>query len=182
MPVSGQSTRFALRLTGVTISALAPHHRRGAACLAGWMPRDRQGALCGAVRALLDRVLADTDTATTSNQYIALRVLAVRGPAPSPAALHEFLAGQRQLGLDLPAVAALFAGLEARGLVSGSAPDGPGPTQLTAEGAALYARLADAVTTVTTQLYAGFDPDDLATAHRVLAQVVERAGRLRGEH
>jgi len=22
----------------VTISALAPHHRRGAACLAGWLP------------------------------------------------------------------------------------------------------------------------------------------------
>jgi hypothetical protein len=32
----------------------------------------------GAVRALLDQILADTGT--TSNQYIALRVLAVRGP------------------------------------------------------------------------------------------------------
>jgi len=106
------------------------------------------GEAQGAVRALLDQILADT--ATTSNQYIALRVLAVRGPAPSPAALHEFLAGQRQLGLDPPAVAELLGGLEAKGLVSGSAPDGPGPTQLTAEGAALYAGLADAVTTVTT--------------------------------
>ncbi len=139
------------------------------------------GEAQGAVRALLDRVLADTDTATTSNQYIALRVLAVRGPAAVPAALHQFLAGQPQLGLDLPAVAELFGGLEASGLVSGSAPDGPGPTQLTAEGAALYARLAAAVATVTRQLYADFDPDDLATAHRVLAQVTERAHRLRGE-
>ena len=134
----------------------------------------------GAVRALLDRVLADT--ATTSNQYIALRVLAVRGPAPSPAAPHQLLAGQPQLGLDPPAAAELLGGLQASGLVSRSAPDGPGPTQLTAEGATLYARLADAVTTVTTQLYAGLDPDDLATAHRVLAQVAERADRLRGEH
>jgi DNA-binding MarR family transcriptional regulator len=137
------------------------------------------GEAQGAVRALLDQILLDTGT--TSNEYIALQVLAVRGPAASPAALHEFLAGQPQLGLDLPAVAGLLGGLEAKGLVSGGAPDGPGPTQLTPEGAALYARLADAVTKVTTRLYADLDPDDLATAHRVLAQVVERANRLRGE-
>ena len=104
----------------------------------------------GAVRALLDRVLADTGT--TSNEYVALRVLAVRGPAASPAAFHEFLAGQRQLELDLPAVADLLGRLEARGLISGSSADGAGPTQLTAEGAALHARLADAVAAVTRQL------------------------------
>ncbi len=130
----------------------------------------------GAVRALLDRVLADTGT--TSNEYVALRVLAVRGPAASPAAFHEFLAGQRQLELDLPAVADLLGRLEARGLISGSSADGAGPTQLTAEGAALHAGLADAVAAVTRQLYADFDPDDLATAHRVLAGVIERAERL----
>ncbi len=132
----------------------------------------------GAVRALLDRVLADTGT--TSNEYVALRVLAVRGPAASPAAFHEFLAGQRQLELDLPAVADLLGRLEARGLISGSSADGAGPTQLTAEGAALHAGLADAVAAVTRQLYADFDPDDLATAHRVLAGVIERAERLPG--
>ncbi len=132
----------------------------------------------GAVRALLDRVLADTGT--TSNEYVALRVLAVRGPAASPAAFHEFLAGQRQLELDLPAVADLLGRLEVRGLISGSSADGAGPTQLTAEGAALHARLADAVAAVTRQLYADFDPDDLATAHRVLAGVIERAERLPG--
>jgi DNA-binding MarR family transcriptional regulator len=130
----------------------------------------------GAVRALLDRVLAATGT--TSNEYIALRVLAVRGPAASPAAFHEFLAGQRQLELDLPAVADLLGRLEARGLISGSAADGSGPTQLTTEGAALHSRLADTVAVVTRRLYADFAPDDLATAHRVLAGVVERAGRL----
>ena len=130
----------------------------------------------GAVRALLDRVLADTGT--TSNEYVALRVLAVRGPAASPAAFHEFLAGQRQLELDLPAVADLLGRLEVRGLISGSSADGAGPTQLTAEGAALHAGLADAVAAVTRQLYADFDPDDLATAHRVLAGVIERAERL----
>jgi DNA-binding MarR family transcriptional regulator len=133
----------------------------------------------GAVRALLDQILADTGT--TSSEYVVLRVLAVRGPAAAPAALHQFFAGQRQLGLDLPGVAELLAGLEARGLVSGGAADGPGPTRLTPEGAALHARLAAAVATVTERLYADFDPDDLATAHRVLAQVVERAARLREE-
>jgi DNA-binding MarR family transcriptional regulator len=133
----------------------------------------------GAVRGLLDRILAGTGI--TSSQYIALRVLALRDPFESPAALHEYLAGQRQLGLDRPGVAALLADLEARGLISGSAADGPGPTQLTAEGAALHARLGEAVAAVTRRLYAEFDRGDLETAHRVLAQVVERASRLRGE-
>jgi DNA-binding MarR family transcriptional regulator len=133
----------------------------------------------GAVRALLDQLL--TGTGTTSDEYIVLRVLALRGPWTSPAALHEYLAGQRQLGLDRRAVADLLAGLAARGLVTGVAPDGPGPAELTAEGTALHATLTAAIGPTTRQLYAGFDPDDLATAHRVLADVVERAGRLRAE-
>jgi hypothetical protein len=133
----------------------------------------------GAVRALLDRVLAGTDT--TSNEYVALRVLSQRGPAAEPAALHRFLAEQPQLRLDRAGVADLFTGLETRGLVSGTAPDGPGPARLTAAGAARHAELADAVTAVTVRLYTGFDPDDLVTTHRVLTDVTERANRLRSE-
>jgi hypothetical protein len=34
---------------------------------------------------------------------------------------------------------------------------------------------------VTRRLYADLDPDDLATAHRVLIEVTERANRLRDE-
>jgi len=135
----------------------------------------------GALTALLNQVLARSDTGTTRTQYLALRVLALRGPVPSPAALHDYLAGQPQVGLDRAQVAELFEGLEARGLVTGSAPDGPGPTRLTPEGAALNAKLADAVAAITGRLYAGLDPDDLATAHRVLAEVTERANRLRDE-
>jgi len=135
----------------------------------------------GALTALLNQVLADTNTGITRTQYIALRVLALRGPAPSPAALHDYLAGQPQLGLDLPQVAELFHSLEARGLVTGSAPDGPGPTQLTPEGAALNAKLADAVAALTKRLYADLKPDELATAHRVLVEVTERANRLRDQ-
>jgi DNA-binding MarR family transcriptional regulator len=135
----------------------------------------------GALTALLNQILAGTNTGITRTQYIALRVLALRGPAPSPGALHDYLAGQPQVGLDLPQVAELFRDLEARGLVTGSAPDGPGPTQLTPEGAALNAKLADAVAARTQRLYADLDPDDLAIAHRVLAEVTERANRLRDE-
>jgi hypothetical protein len=73
----------------------------------------------------------------------------------------------------------LLLGLEAKGLVADSAADGPGPAQLTAEGTALHARLAEAVAAVTRRVYAGLDPDDLVTTHRVLVEVTERARRLR---
>jgi DNA-binding MarR family transcriptional regulator len=135
----------------------------------------------GALTALLDQLLADTDAGITRTQYIVLRILALRGPAESPAALHMYLAGQPQLGLDLPQVAEFFRDLEARGLATGSALDGPGPIQLTPEGAALHARLADAVANLTQRLYADLDPDDLATAHRVLVEITQRANRLRGQ-
>ena len=134
----------------------------------------------GALTALLNQALAGTDTGITRTQYIALRVLSVRGPT-QPRALHDYLAAQPQLGLDQPEVAELFQSLEVRGLVTGSAPDGPDPVALTPEGAALNARLADAVATLTKRLYADLDPDDLATAHRVLVEVTERANRLRDE-
>jgi DNA-binding MarR family transcriptional regulator len=135
----------------------------------------------GALTALLDQVLAGTNTGITRPQYIALRVLALRGPAPSPAALHDYLAGQPQVGLDLAQVAELFRSLEARGLVTGSAPDGPGPTQLTPDGVALNGKLADASAALTERLYADLNPDDLATAHRVLVEVTQRATRLRDQ-
>jgi DNA-binding MarR family transcriptional regulator len=105
--------------------------------------------------------------------------LALRGPAPSPAALYDYLASQPQLGLNRPQVAELFHSLEARGLVTGSAPDGPGPTQLTPEGVALNTKLAAAVAAVTKRLYVDLNADELATAHRILVEVTERANRLR---
>jgi DNA-binding MarR family transcriptional regulator len=133
----------------------------------------------GAVLALLDRVLAETGT--PAEEYLTMRVLAVRGPAESAVALRDYLAGQPQLGLSVTEAGELLARLEAKELITGAALDGHGPTQLTDQGAALFARLTDTVAPVTKQLYADFDPDDLATAHRVLVQVIERADRLRGE-
>ena len=134
----------------------------------------------GALTALLNQILTSSNMGITRTEYITLRVLALRGPAPAPAELHDYLASQPQLGLDRPQVAELLRGLEAEGLVTGSAA-GAGPTQLTPEGAALHARLAEAVAAVTRRLYAGLDPDDLATTHRVLAEITERARRLRDQ-
>jgi DNA-binding MarR family transcriptional regulator len=133
----------------------------------------------GAVLALLDRVLADTGTPV--DEYLAMRVLAVRGPAESAVALRDYLAAQPQLGLGVTEAGELLARLEAKGLITGAVLDDPRPTQLTDGGAALFARLNGIVTPVTSRLYADFDPDDLATARRVLVHVVERADRLRGE-
>jgi DNA-binding MarR family transcriptional regulator len=121
----------------------------------------------GAVRALLDDLLANSTV--SSDEYVALRVLALRPPDDLPG----FLAGQRQLGLDRAGVAALLGGLEARGLIDGG--------RLTESGRALYAELSDKVGRVTQRLYGDFDPDDLAIAHRVLRDVVDRAAKLRQE-
>ena len=130
----------------------------------------------GAVTRLLERALAKEGA--TRQDYIALRVLTLRGPYTSPGELHAFLAGQRQLELTTAAAAELLARLEGRGLASGTAADSPGPAQATPEGAALHASLAAAVAPATRELFAGFDQDDLATAHRVLTRVTERAGQL----
>jgi DNA-binding MarR family transcriptional regulator len=131
----------------------------------------------GALTDLLERVLANTGT--TRIEYITLRVLAARGPFSSPVALHEFLAQARQLSLDQAGVNDLLAGLEAEGLITGFSLGSPGPSQLTDKGSALHGQLAEAVAPITEQLFADFDADDLATAHRVLMLLIDRANRLR---
>lgn len=130
----------------------------------------------GSVTGLLERALANTGS--TGQEYVVLRVLSARGPFASPRELHGFLAGQRQLGLSPAGVAELLAGLEARGVAVGTAIDDPGPARMTPEGAALLARLTEAVAPTTRELFSGFDTADLATAHRVLAEIVERADLL----
>jgi DNA-binding MarR family transcriptional regulator len=130
----------------------------------------------GAVTRLLEQALAKTGT--SRQEYVVLRGLAIRGPFTSPKELHAYLAGQLQLGLTPAAVASLLAGLEEQGLASGTAVDDPGPARATPEGSARLARLTETVAPATRELFSGFDPDDLATAHRVLTQVTERADQL----
>ncbi|NUT06920.1 MAG: hypothetical protein HOV76_25925 [Hamadaea sp.] len=132
----------------------------------------------GALRALLETMLAGTDA--TANEYIALRVLAVRGPNKDPAVLHDFLAAQRQLDLTPAEAAELLAGLEEAGLAEGTA-RAAGPARITATGTAVLARLTELTSPATRQVFGDLDPADLATAHRVLAEVAQRADQLRAE-
>ena len=118
----------------------------------------------GAVRALLDRTLAGSEL--TSNEFVALRVATVRRVDD----LAGFLAGQPQLDLDAAGAAALVRGLRTRGLLVEDA--------ITPAGAELFQRITGRVAATTTQLYAGMDENDLATAHRVLTAVIARAGEL----
>jgi DNA-binding MarR family transcriptional regulator len=133
----------------------------------------------GAVEGLQAHTLAGTGS--TAREHVVLRVLAVRGPFESPASLHDFLAGQRQLALSPAAAGELLAGLEARGLVSGTSRNGPGPAQLTPEGTEEFRRLTEIIGPAVRDLYSGMAPEDLATAHRVLRQVIDRANELRAE-
>jgi len=107
----------------------------------------------GAVTRLLERSLAATNTSRV--EYITLRVLVVRGPFTSPGELHDYLAGQPQLGLTPEATAELLAGLEEQGLAAGTALGSPGPAKATERGAARLAQLSDAVAPTTRKLFGG---------------------------
>jgi DNA-binding MarR family transcriptional regulator len=129
----------------------------------------------GAMRALIDEVLAGADV--TSTEYVVLRVLAVRGPYEDPAVLYEFLAGQRQLHLTRAEAVDLLDGLAARGLV-----DTTGPVRVTSAGEALIGRLTtESIMPANIRLYADLHPADLVTAHNVLTELVRRANRLTEE-
>jgi DNA-binding MarR family transcriptional regulator len=143
--------------------------------LNGQVIAETQGALLAMLEAQLGPV------GISSNEYVVLRALAVRGVVASASMFHESLAGQRQLGLDLPAAADLLTGLADRGFIKGAPPEGPGPVELTPAGADLYARVDAANAPITKQLFDGFHPDDLATTRRVLSELKERAQRLRAE-
>jgi hypothetical protein len=128
----------------------------------------------GAVTGLLNATLAGNGT-----EYVAMRVIAFRGPWPSRADLHDYLAGQPQLGLNDQGVTGLLDDLASKGLATGLA--GDGPVQLTQQGTDLHTRLAARVQQNTGRLYAGLDQDELATAHKVLAQITRRATELRDQ-
>jgi DNA-binding MarR family transcriptional regulator len=181
-PIGGtqsQRTRELVR----TLETLLFHEQRNdsmssaAATLTGQDVGEAEGALTG----LLERLLDGTNTGLSRTEYITLRLVAARGAAQSPAALHDFLADQPQLGLDRSQVAELLRGLEVRGLIANSDPADTDPIGLTAAGAARHASMAESVTAVTRRLYADLNPDDLAIAHNVLAEVTQRANRLRHE-
>jgi hypothetical protein len=71
-------------------------------------------------------------------------------------------------------VGELLAGLESRALASGTAKNDLGPAKLTPHGAELLRRLTDAVAPTSREVFAGIAPEDLATAHNVLRQIIDR--------
>ncbi|MGH3446981.1 MAG: hypothetical protein ACRDP4_05085 [Nocardioidaceae bacterium] len=121
----------------------------------------------GAMTALLECALIPSGRSRA--EYITLRLLAARGPFGSAAELTDFLAGQRQLGLNHADAATLLDRLRAGSLVTAA------PVELTADGRAALEELATAVAPVTRQVFADLDLQDLAVAHRVLVELIQRA-------
>lgn len=123
----------------------------------------------GAMTALLEGTLAPSGRSRA--EYITLRVLAARPPFRSAAELGDFLASQRQLGLDRGEVVTMLDGLVAEGLVAVT----PAGAALTADGRAVLEELTGAVAPVTRQVFAGLDRNDLAVAHHILVELIRRA-------
>jgi hypothetical protein len=132
----------------------------------------------GAVTRLLEHSLAATGV--SRQEYVVLRVLALRGPYASARDLHDYLASQPQVGLTTEAALQLLAGLEAQGLARGTTPGLPGPAEATPEGKARLAQLTEAVAPGTRALFAGLDPGELTIARNVLTQITTRATELAG--
>jgi DNA-binding MarR family transcriptional regulator len=123
----------------------------------------------GAMTALLERALAPRGRGRA--EYLTLRVLATPPQRRDLAELIEFLARQPQVGMDRAGAATTVDRLRAEGLVAVT-PDG---VTLSTDGRAVLHDLADAVAPVTRQVFAGFDSNDLAVAHRVLVELTGRA-------
>jgi DNA-binding MarR family transcriptional regulator len=157
-----------------TLLGIAPGEPEGNRPMAQTLTGQDIAEAQGAVTGLLNATLAGNGT-----EYVAMRVIAFRGPWPSRADLHDYLAGQPQLGLNDQGVTDLLDDLASKGLATGLA--GDGPVQLTQQGTDLHTRLAARVQQNTGRLYAGLDQDELATAHKVLAQITRRATELRDQ-
>jgi DNA-binding MarR family transcriptional regulator len=130
----------------------------------------------GALTGLLEGALQGADL--TRTEYIALQILAQRGPFEVPRELHQLLVDARQLRLDGSGVAQLLDEVERKGLVVGTSLDAAGPVQLTDQGKELHAKVTERVVSITKRLLADFDRADLETTRRVLVELVERAKTL----
>jgi DNA-binding MarR family transcriptional regulator len=117
-------------------------------------------------RALIDELLGREGT--TFERWIVLNLLATRGPSFEREALVGLVAAGTRT--DAGSVRQLLAQLESEDLVR-AVGDG---VELSPAGLALFGRWRDAVARVTAEVYAPFDPSDLAITRRVLVQLTER--------
>jgi DNA-binding MarR family transcriptional regulator len=122
-----------------------------------------------ATRAVLDALLAETETSFL--QWVTVNVLAGAG---SPVE-RERLVAQLTTGLRIDEPTALPAVDEVitRGLVVGTGE--PVRLELTPAGQARYRTIRQGIDQIAQRLYGDLPPEDLATAHRILAIVAERA-------
>jgi DNA-binding MarR family transcriptional regulator len=123
-----------------------------------------------AVRAVLDAYL--DQMGVTFHKWVVMNALGKVGKALE----QERVVQQMTAGLKIgePAVFATIDEVTEMGLIANSS-DPPGLIELTPAGAAAFQRLRSGVDDITRRLYGDLPADDLATAHRVLAIVTERA-------
>jgi DNA-binding MarR family transcriptional regulator len=125
-----------------------------------------------ATRAVLDRLLAETGTDFYG--WVILNVLETSGSALD----QDELVGRVAYGLkiDESTVHTALADLVDQGLIgrTPSAATSPEIT-LTPAGNTRFHQVRDGIGQLTQRLYGGLPTEDLATAHRVLAAVTERA-------
>jgi DNA-binding MarR family transcriptional regulator len=121
-----------------------------------------------ATRAVLDVLLAESGT--TFHQSVALNLL-----ANAPSAEQDGLVRQLSHGLKIdPSTAVgVVDGLAAEGLVARSGH--PANLTLTPTGDARHRQIRHGIDQITERLYGDLPHEDLATAHRILAIVTERA-------
>lgn len=122
-----------------------------------------------ATRAVFDRFLAETGT--TFDQWVTLNVLAA---AESPVDGEEVL-GQLTAGLRIPEPTArtTIDEVTSRGLVA--ATGDPVRLELLPEGRARVQAVRHGIAQIAARLYGDLPAHDLATTHRVLAIIAERA-------
>jgi len=123
-----------------------------------------------ATRAVLDRLLAKTGT--TFHQWVTLRLLAANGGVLQRALLTRRMT--ESLRIAEPAVLATRDELVTRGFVTATPPESK-RVELTPAGSTRYRDVRDGIDRITERLYGSLTTEELATAHRVLAIVTERA-------
>ena len=123
-----------------------------------------------ATRALLDAVLAETET--TFHQSVVLNLTAAN--APSPAVLDGVVERMTHgLKIDRPTALDAIDELVAKGLVR-KAGD-PVSLAPTPAGETRFRSIRHGIEQIAERLYGDLPPEDLATTHRILAIVTERA-------
>jgi DNA-binding MarR family transcriptional regulator len=119
-----------------------------------------------ATRALLDKVLGETET--TFHQWAALNVTSATGPAEMEQLARQIVGA---LKIDASTAQTTLDELADRALITGNGPQ----VELTSAGEQFIQQIRADVAEITQRLYRDIPHEDLVTAHRVLATLTERA-------